>query len=79
MDLMRFYSMKGNCSRTAVITVCALLWVKVAERMGEAMKEDDEKEKEREKSDNIKIKSFYMAKRYVVSQTTNQSMFYNSY
>ena len=57
MDLMRFYSVKGNCSRTAIITVCALLWVKVAERMGEAKKEDDEKEKERE-SNHFWTKNF---------------------
>lgn len=57
MDLMRFNSVKGNCSSTAVIMVCALLWVKVAARMGEGMKEDDEKEKERE-SNHFGTKNF---------------------
>lgn len=32
---------------TAVITACALSWVKVSERMGEGVKEDDGKEKGR--------------------------------
>ena len=35
--------MKGNCSSTAVIMVCALLGVKVAARTGEGRKEDERK------------------------------------
>lgn len=57
MVLVRLNSIEGNCSSTAVITACGSSWVKVAERMGKGVKEDDGKEKERE-SNHFWTKNF---------------------